>query len=130
MSVSAAGVCLSTETGLEDFTRNPNGSEHTRRRVGGIRNAFIQVPIGTYTGWNLFNKGIACFGVYSMVDGHRMTTLHADIYHVGLFRAMLGQDIQLADGAQLMGPMMFTPDSRNLVATSEHVWEWDLSGLR
>lgn len=24
--------------------------------VGGIRNVFIQVPIGTYTGWNLFNS--------------------------------------------------------------------------
>jgi len=24
--------------------------------VGGIRNVFVQVPIGTYTGWNLFNS--------------------------------------------------------------------------
>jgi hypothetical protein len=23
--------------------------------LGGIRNVFVQVPIGTYTGWNLFN---------------------------------------------------------------------------
>jgi hypothetical protein len=24
--------------------------------LGGIRNVFVQVPIGTYTGWNLFNR--------------------------------------------------------------------------
>ena len=24
--------------------------------LGGIRNVFVAVPIGTYTGWNLFNK--------------------------------------------------------------------------
>jgi hypothetical protein len=24
--------------------------------VGGIRNVFVEVPIGTYTGWNLFNR--------------------------------------------------------------------------
>jgi hypothetical protein len=24
--------------------------------LGGIRNVFVQVPIGTYTGWNYFNK--------------------------------------------------------------------------
>jgi hypothetical protein len=24
--------------------------------LGGIRNVFLQVPIGTYTGWNLFNR--------------------------------------------------------------------------
>ena len=24
--------------------------------LGGIRNVFVQVPIGTYTGWNLFNN--------------------------------------------------------------------------
>ena len=24
--------------------------------LGGVRNLFVQVPIGTYTGWNLFNK--------------------------------------------------------------------------
>jgi hypothetical protein len=27
-----------------------------RQSVGGIRNVFVAVPIGTYTGWNLFNK--------------------------------------------------------------------------
>jgi Alpha/beta hydrolase domain len=25
--------------------------------LGGVRNVFVQVPIGTYTGWNLFNSG-------------------------------------------------------------------------
>jgi hypothetical protein len=24
--------------------------------LGGIRNVFVEVPIGTYTGWNLFNR--------------------------------------------------------------------------
>jgi hypothetical protein len=24
--------------------------------LGGVRNVFVAVPIGTYTGWNLFNK--------------------------------------------------------------------------
>src|SRR6266851_1705679 len=24
--------------------------------LGGIRNVFVEVPVGTYTGWNLFNR--------------------------------------------------------------------------
>src|SRR5262249_39693699 len=29
----------------------PDGND-----IGGIRNVFVEVPIGTYTGWNLFNR--------------------------------------------------------------------------
>jgi hypothetical protein len=67
-------------------------------------------------GFVAHNDGIACFGVYSMVDGHRMATTHADTFHAGVFRGALGDNIN-ADGAQLMGPMMFTPNSQKLIAT-------------
>ena len=30
---------------------DPDGND-----LGGIRNVFVEVPIGTYTGWNLFNR--------------------------------------------------------------------------
>jgi hypothetical protein len=30
---------------------DPDGND-----IGGIRNVFVEVPIGTYTGWNLFNR--------------------------------------------------------------------------
>ncbi len=34
--------------------------------LGGIRNVFIQVPIGTYTGWNLFNSKLYEDGVCTL----------------------------------------------------------------
>jgi len=34
--------------------------------LGGIRNVFIQVPIGTYTGWNLFNSRLYEDGVCTL----------------------------------------------------------------
>jgi hypothetical protein len=34
--------------------------------LGGIRNVFIQVPLGTYTGWNLFNSKLYEDGVCTL----------------------------------------------------------------
>lgn len=74
------------------------------------------------------SDGIAFFGLFSLSDGRRLATLRGDVYRGGILQG-LTKDQLWASMAPITGEMRFSPDSRILFATSECVWQWDLSGL-
>jgi hypothetical protein len=73
--------------------------------------------------------GVAFWGLYSLPDARRLATLRGDTYRGGLWRGWLNDQLY-ASIAPITGAMQFSPDSRMLFATSKHVWQWDVSGLR
>jgi hypothetical protein len=75
------------------------------------------------------NDGSARFGLYSIGDGRRLTTIPGDVFHYGVFRGAISENV-IASIAPIEGFLMFTPDSRTLFGASEHVWQWDVSSLR
>jgi hypothetical protein len=74
-------------------------------------------------------SGYAYFGLYSLTDGHRLTTLNGDVEHKWLWSGLLNDEI-FAQGAPFSGALQFSQDSRTLYGTSEHLRQWDISGLR
>jgi hypothetical protein len=75
------------------------------------------------------SDGIAFFGLFSLSDGSRLATLRGDIYRGGIFQGFIRDQLWVGM-APIRGEMRFSPDSRTLFATSECIWQWDLSGLR
>ena len=74
--------------------------------------------------------GVAFFGVYSLENGSRLATLRADAYRGGFWRAVLrNSEVLWAESAPINGMLTFSPDSRFLFATSEHIYQWDVSRL-
>jgi hypothetical protein len=87
----------------------------------------IAVAYGVYSDPN----GIAYFGLYSLSDGHRIATIKGDTLISGFWWAVfhLAEDWSItAHDAPLWGAMQFSPDSRVLYATSDHLHLWNVSG--
>jgi len=80
-------------------------------------------------GVNKNSDGIAFFGLFSLSDGRRIATLRGDVYRGGILQGLI-RDQLWASMAPITGEMRFSPDSRFLFATSECVWQWDLSRLQ
>jgi hypothetical protein len=74
--------------------------------------------------------GYAYFGLYSLKDGHRMATLPGDAYKCGILHGALLSDQLWCSSAPIKNELKFSPDSRTLFTTSEHIRQWDVSGLR
>jgi hypothetical protein len=74
-------------------------------------------------------SGYAYFGLYSLADERRLATLNGDVEHKWLWSGFLNDEI-FAQGAPIGGALQFAPDSRTLYGTSEHLRQWDISGLR
>jgi hypothetical protein len=74
-------------------------------------------------------SGYAYFGLYSLADGHRLATLNGDVERKWLWSGFLNDEI-FAQGAPIGGALRFTQDSRTLYGTSEHLRQWDISGLK
>lgn len=73
--------------------------------------------------------GIAFFGLYSLRDGHRMTTFQGETYKAGLLHGTLVSDAFYAETAPITGHVQFSPDSKYLYASSKYIFQWDVSGL-
>jgi len=73
-------------------------------------------------------SGYAYFGLYSLADGHRLATLRGDVDRKWPWSGFLNDEI-FSYGAPL-GALQFSPDSRMLYATSQHLRQWDVSGLK
>lgn len=91
-------------------------------------NAMLAIAYSVRTG-DLYSNADAFFGVYSLVDGHRLATLKGDTFHNGIWLALKYGDLVPTYGAPLRGALFFSPDSTLLYAGSERTWQWDLSRL-
>ena len=65
-------------------------------------------------------SGLSFFGVYSMMDGHRLATLEGATYTPSLPDIFIG-DIFSASGAPIAGTLGFSPDSNSLYTSSDHL---------
>lgn len=74
-------------------------------------------------------SGYAYFGLYSLADGHRLATLNGDVLHKWLWSGFLNDEIR-AQSAPINGALQFSQDSRSLYGSSEHLRQWDISGLK
>jgi hypothetical protein len=74
--------------------------------------------------------GLAFFGLYSLSDGRRMATLPGDVYRCGILHGALLNDELHCPIAPLDGVVQFSPDSKLLFASSEHLHEWNVSELQ
>jgi hypothetical protein len=88
-------------------------------------NSKLAVAYGVFKGYD----GTAFFGLYSLPDGVRLATLRGDVYRGGFFHGFLNDEI-FAPSAPITGAMQFSPDSKTLYATSNHLRQWDVSALR
>ena len=73
-------------------------------------------------------SGYAYFGLYSLADGHRLATLGGDVDRKWPWSGFLNDEI-FSQGAPI-GALQFSPDSRMLYGTSQHLRQWDVSGLK
>jgi hypothetical protein len=71
-------------------------------------------------------SGVSFFGVYSMMDGHRLATLKGDTYTPSLPDLFLS-DIYSAREAPITGTLGFSLDSNTLYTSSGHLRQWDIS---
>ena len=74
-------------------------------------------------------SGLSFFGVYSMTDGRRLTTLDGDTYTPSLRDFFIG-DIFSAREAPIAGTLGFSLDSNTLYTSSDHLRQWDISRLK
>jgi hypothetical protein len=74
-------------------------------------------------------NGIAFFGLYSLPDGHRLTTLQGETYKAGILHGGLLSDQLWANSAPITGPLEFSPDSRTLYISSKYVFVWEFCGV-
>ena len=91
-------------------------------------NTKLAVAYSVRTG-DLYSNADAFFGVYSLIDGQRLTTLKGDTFRNGIWPALKNGDLVPTFGAPLRGALLFSPDSKTLFAGSERTWQWDLSAL-
>ncbi len=88
-------------------------------------NKLLAVAYGIIRG----RSGSAFVGVYSISDGHRMTTLKGDTFTPSLYETVM-LDIYRAREAPIDGAIQFAPDSQSLYTSSWSVRQWDVSKLR
>ena len=76
------------------------------------------------------DDGQTYFGVYSMSNGERLTTLKGTKRKCGILRSLPMGDETECGSADLDGNIQFSPDSNTLFTTSEYVQQWDISAFR
>ena len=74
--------------------------------------------------------GVAYFVIFSLADGRLFATLRGDTNRGGFWNAIFHSTEELWATGAPAGMLIFTPNSRELVATSEHIYQWDVSMLR
>ena len=74
--------------------------------------------------------GHTYFGLYSLDDGRRLTTLSSDAYKCGILHGALLNDNFECSSAPIRGVVQFSPDSRTLFGTAMHLRQWDVSELK
>lgn len=75
-------------------------------------------------------NGFAYFGLYSLADGHRISTLAGDAYRCGIWHGALLNDELHCQTAPFDGAVLFSPDSQKLFGTSKVLHRFNVSGLK
>lgn len=73
--------------------------------------------------------GLAFFGLYSLSDGHRLSTVPGDKYRCGIHGAIFFDELH-CQAAPIKGTVQFSPDSRMLFATSRYLHQLNVSVVK
>lgn len=104
----------------------PFQDQFARRMAVSPNNHLIAISYGIFKD----PHGYAYFGLYSLSDGSRKTTLPGDAYKCGILHGALLSDAFECRTSPIQGALRFSPDSRMLFATSLHLRQWDVSQLQ
>jgi WD40 repeat protein len=102
----------------------PFDSQFARSIAISPDNTLLAVSYGIAKGIS----GSAFFGIYSLADGHRLSTLKGDTFTPNL-RQIFISDIYSAHEAPINAALQFSPDSKSLYTSSRNLRQWDVSIL-
>lgn len=124
LNVLDAATCSTLKRWLLAFPDGEpgGGGQFARQMAISPNKGLLALSFGRFND-NFFNSSARTFfALYSLSDGHWLTTLRGD-------QTRGAKWISLS-GAPITGDLRFSPDSRFFLGTSWHVRQWDVSLLR